>query len=65
MFYRAPCARRLRSLEEVDKYLVMTDSLLTIDLFSFDVCLHTFTEYEPIKVKINGNLFASFCQTKI
>ncbi len=48
--YRAPCGRRLRNIKEVDYFLSLTDSLLTIDLFCFDSQLHTDTEYVPIKV---------------
>ncbi|KAI0237727.1 Histone-lysine N-methyltransferase SETDB1 [Lamellibrachia satsuma] len=47
--YRAPCARRLRTIEEVDKYLAMTNSLMTIDMFCFDSQLHTDTEYVPVR----------------
>lgn len=47
--YRAPCGRRLRNIKETDTYLFRTDSLLTIDLFSFDQHLHVNTEFVPIK----------------
>lgn len=49
VIYRGPCARRMRNLEEVDKYLMATNSALTIDLFTFDPNLHTHTEFVPIK----------------
>ncbi|KAJ8299143.1 hypothetical protein KUTeg_023203 [Tegillarca granosa] len=49
VMYKAPCARRLRSIEEVDKYLLKTDSNLTIDKFCFDPALHTHTEFVPVK----------------
>ncbi|RUS84016.1 hypothetical protein EGW08_008238, partial [Elysia chlorotica] len=49
VIYRAPCGRRLRNIKEIDKYLWITDSLLTIDLFSFDQHLHVDTEFVPIK----------------
>lgn len=49
VIYRGPCARRMRNLEEVDKYLLATNSALTIDLFTFDPNLHTHTEFVPIK----------------
>ncbi|XP_050406600.2 histone-lysine N-methyltransferase SETDB1 [Patella vulgata] len=49
VLYRTPCARRLRSIEEVDRYLQMTDSQLTIDLFCMDPFLHTHTEFVPVK----------------
>ena len=50
VFYRSPCARRLRSIAEVENYLVVTDSQLTIDLFCFDYEVHTDSEFVPIKV---------------
>ena len=50
VFYHAPCALRLRNIDEVDIYLVMTNSQLTIDLFCYDSQLHTHTEYVPVKV---------------
>lgn len=52
IFYRTPCARRLRNLNEVQEYLLTTDSQLTIDLFCFDFNLHTDSEFVPIKVKM-------------
>lgn len=44
--YVAPCGRMLRSTGEVDKYLFLTDSKLTIDMFSFDYFIHTDREFE-------------------
>ena len=41
----------MRDISDVDKYLALTDSLLTIDLFSFEPGLKTDTEYEPRKVR--------------
>ncbi|XP_013401598.1 histone-lysine N-methyltransferase eggless isoform X2 [Lingula anatina] len=49
VFYRAPCARRLRTLDETDRYLVVTDCRLTIDLFCFSQFLHTHSEFVPLK----------------
>lgn len=49
VFYIAPCRRRLRNEMEVDKYLVMTNSRLTIDLFCFDPELRTDREFCSIK----------------
>ncbi|ESP01220.1 hypothetical protein LOTGIDRAFT_111681, partial [Lottia gigantea] len=49
VIYRTPCARRLRTIEEVDRYLRLTNSNLTIDLFCLDPYLHTHTEFVPIK----------------
>ena len=36
VFYIAPCGRRLRSLEEVHRYLRVTKSNLEIDFFNFE-----------------------------
>ncbi|CAG5116873.1 unnamed protein product [Candidula unifasciata] len=47
--YRAPCGRRLRNIEEVDQYLLVTNSDLTIDLFCFDQQLHVNIEFVPVK----------------
>ncbi|XP_014776504.1 histone-lysine N-methyltransferase eggless isoform X1 [Octopus bimaculoides] len=49
VIYRGPCARRMRNLDEVDKYLLATNCNLSIDLFTFDPNLHTHTEFVPIK----------------
>lgn len=50
VIYRAPCARRLRTLEELDKYLSLVDSHLVIDFFCYDPWLHVHTEFVPVKV---------------
>lgn len=44
--YLAPCGRMLRSSAEVDRYLVLTDSRLTIDTFSFDAAVLSNREFE-------------------
>ncbi|XP_025086880.1 histone-lysine N-methyltransferase eggless-like isoform X2 [Pomacea canaliculata] len=49
VIYRAPCARRLRTLEELDKYLSLVDSHLVIDFFCYDPWLHVHTEFVPVK----------------
>ncbi|GFN93772.1 histone-lysine N-methyltransferase [Plakobranchus ocellatus] len=49
VLYRTPCGRRLRNIEETDHYLFLTNSQLTIDLFSFDQHLHVNTEFVPVK----------------
>ncbi|CAH1786455.1 unnamed protein product, partial [Owenia fusiformis] len=49
VFYRAPCGRRIRSMEELDYYLRVTDCLLTVDMFCFDPYLHTHSEFVPLK----------------
>lgn len=50
VLYRAPCARRLRSMGEVEQFLALTDSNLPIDLFCFDPQLHVHKEFVPVKV---------------
>jgi hypothetical protein len=52
IFYKAPCGRRLRSIEELDRYLLLTNSILAIDLFSFDADVEISVEYVPVKVCI-------------
>ncbi|XP_069131769.1 histone-lysine N-methyltransferase SETDB1-B-like [Argopecten irradians] len=49
VMYRAPCARRLRSMEDVFTFLMLCDSHLTIDMFCFDPILHVHTEFVPVK----------------
>ncbi|KAL8568155.1 hypothetical protein ACOMHN_027678 [Nucella lapillus] len=49
VIYRAPCGRRLRSIEEVDDFLSITDSQLYIDYFCYDPWLHVHTEFVPVK----------------
>jgi len=55
VFYRAPCTRRLRTLDEMENFLWLTDSQLTIDQFSFDFQLHTHNEFVPV---------STFCDIK-
>ncbi|XP_023214886.1 histone-lysine N-methyltransferase SETDB1-like [Centruroides sculpturatus] len=50
VFYVTPCRRRLRSIKEVNHYLWKTKSKLTIDLFCFDSCVHTFSEFSPSRI---------------
>ena len=44
--YMGPCGRTLRNTAEVDRYLMLTDSKLTLDQFSFDYFIHVNREYE-------------------
>jgi histone-lysine N-methyltransferase SETDB1 len=48
--YRAPCGRRLRNMQELDKYLMLTDSQMAVDHFCYDPVLHVHTEFVPVKV---------------
>ena len=58
VIYRATCGRRLRSIEEVDDFLSITDSQLFIDHFCFDPWLHVHTDFVPVKV---GHGMGSSC----
>ncbi|XP_076063214.1 histone-lysine N-methyltransferase eggless-like isoform X2 [Oratosquilla oratoria] len=49
VFYVAPCGRRLRSIEEVLKYLRKTRSVLEIDCFSFEKGVDISNYWEPSK----------------
>ncbi|XP_060568067.1 histone-lysine N-methyltransferase SETDB1-like isoform X2 [Ruditapes philippinarum] len=49
VFYRAPCGRRLRNLDEVDSFLEITKSGLSIDNFCCDAELHVHHEFIPVK----------------
>ncbi|XP_049945677.1 histone-lysine N-methyltransferase eggless-like isoform X1 [Schistocerca serialis cubense] len=44
VYYRAPCKRRLRNIEELHKYLLKTKSKMTVDQFDFDHWVRCFTE---------------------
>ena len=49
VLYKAPCGRRLRTLEEVHRYLRVTESSLEIDFFNYDWWLHVFNEFKPAR----------------
>ena len=49
VFYLAPCGKRLRSLEEVHRYLRTTKSAMEIDFFNFDWWLHVLNEFKPAR----------------
>lgn len=44
--YLSPCGRMLRSIVEVERYLVLTNSKLTIDTFCFDATVLSNREFE-------------------
>jgi len=54
VFYLAPCRRRLRNESEVDLYLNLTDSQLTIDLFCFDADLRVDVEFSSKQVRTDS-----------
>ncbi|XP_045118672.1 histone-lysine N-methyltransferase eggless-like isoform X3 [Portunus trituberculatus] len=49
IYYTAPCGRRLGSIEDVFKYLLMTESNLEVDCFSFELSVMVTHEWEPFK----------------
>ena len=61
VIYRTPCGRRLRSLQDTDRYLQVTDSQMSIDLFCFDQQMHVNTEFVPlIPIKVSQSQVLSF-----
>ena len=49
IYYTAPCGRRLGNIEDVFKYLLMTESNLEVDCFSFELSVMVTHEWEPFK----------------
>jgi len=47
ILYRAPCGRRLRDINEVYNYLMITESQLDIDLFTFRAHFALFRKSSP------------------
>ena len=45
VLYVAPCGRKCRNIEEVQEYLIITDSNLEIDFFAFDPWLKVMQEF--------------------
>lgn len=45
VLYRAPCGRRIRDMDEMHRYLRMTDCDLNVDNFTFDPLIHCLAEY--------------------
>ncbi|KAB0791507.1 hypothetical protein PPYR_03307 [Photinus pyralis] len=43
--YKAPCGRFIRNMEELHKYLRVTQSEMTVDLFDFDFWVHCLAEF--------------------
>jgi histone-lysine N-methyltransferase SETDB1 len=58
VFYRAPCGRRMRNMDELHQYLRITNSELGVDLFCFDNRIDCFREFQPERVysRIDGKL---------
>jgi len=50
--YMAPCGRVLRSVSEIEKYLMQTNSQMAIDMFALDPDVLVSREFEPNPVNI-------------
>ncbi|XP_008556889.1 histone-lysine N-methyltransferase SETDB1 [Microplitis demolitor] len=53
ILYQAPCGARLRNMEEVHKYLRITQSTMSVDLFDFDYWVHCLAEFVLDKCFVN------------
>ena len=56
--YVAPCGRRMRSPEEVHRFLGITQSSLGVEDFNFDWEVHVLDRFEAEKVKISMRDFS-------
>lgn len=45
ILYKAPCGRFLRNMDEIHKYLMITQSDMTVDLFDFDLWVRCLAEF--------------------
>lgn len=43
--YRAPCGKRLRNMNELHRYLRMTNSPLNVECFDYDTTIHCLAEF--------------------
>ncbi|EZA49535.1 hypothetical protein DMN91_006300 [Ooceraea biroi] len=53
ILYQAPCGIRLRNMEELHRYLRLTSSTLSVDLFDFDYWVRAFADFVVEKCFIN------------
>ncbi|CAG5104386.1 Similar to egg: Histone-lysine N-methyltransferase eggless (Drosophila melanogaster) [Cotesia congregata] len=53
ILYQAPCGARLRNMEEVHRYLRITESTMSVDLFDFDYWVHCLAEFVLDKCFVN------------
>ncbi|CAL1267317.1 unnamed protein product [Larinioides sclopetarius] len=51
IMYRTPCGKHLRELQEIQDYLTLVHSRLTIDFFSIDPFVVVFRTFRPREVK--------------
>lgn len=47
--YKTPCGKMIRSIKELNQYLIQTKSILTIDLFSYDSRIKLKNEFKTNK----------------
>ncbi|XP_001603698.1 histone-lysine N-methyltransferase SETDB1 [Nasonia vitripennis] len=53
ILYQAPCGVRLRNMEELHRYLRMTNCPMSVDLFEFDFWVHCLAEFVLDKCFVN------------
>ncbi|XP_018338470.1 PREDICTED: histone-lysine N-methyltransferase SETDB1 isoform X2 [Trachymyrmex septentrionalis] len=53
ILYQTPCGVRLRNMEELHRYLLVTNSTLSVDLFDFDYWVRAFADFVVEKCFIN------------
>ncbi|KAG5343984.1 SETB1 methyltransferase, partial [Acromyrmex heyeri] len=53
ILYQTPCGVRLRNMEELHRYLRITNSTLSVDLFDFDYWVRAFADFVVEKCFIN------------
>lgn len=53
VIYKAPCGRSLRNMLDVHRYLRITKSSMTVDLFDFDYWVHVLAEFKVEKYNLS------------
>lgn len=53
ILYQAPCGIRVRNIEELHRYLRITESSISVDLFDFDYWVRAFADFIVDKCFIN------------
>ena len=53
IIYQAPCGVRLRNMEELHRYLRLTKSPMSVDLFEYDYWVHCLAEFVLDKCYVN------------
>lgn len=61
ILHRGPCGRMMRTYSELLRYLQVTKSALTIDLFDFDFWVNPLNEFEGAKtfcrIEVSLNIY--------